>query len=318
MKTLLKILLGVLIVFVFLFIKEFIFTKDKLKVMKNDIVYNYYDTEKLKEIIKAELGESYEGNINEDFDNFVISVVLKKLSEYESDKNQRYNSFLSKTEIANFDELRQEEADNTEGHSISNDIFYLKVSQFLNGETYKKIENILPEMKKHSKLIIDLRDSSGGNFEELNRVSSLFIEPNTHIYSLKMGKNTKEVLSKSKEVINFEKIVLLINNQTASVSELFALTLRENKDNVTLIGMDTYGKDISYSIRRFKDKSAMIFISSIMEGPNHQQFSSGVTPDIYEGFAPDIYDKLSIEETEIKKQEEKEIQLNRAIKFLQE
>lgn len=318
MKTLLKVLLGVVIVFVALFIKEFFFTKDKLQMMRQDIIHHYYDENKLTEIIKNELGDKYEGDLETDFDNFVLTLVLNQLSKYESVENQRYNSFLSIKEMSEFDELRKEEAAHTEGYSLEEEIYYLKINQFLNGETYKKIEEMLSDMEQHSDLIIDLRDSSGGNFEELKRISNLFLEPGSHLYSLKTRDKEKAVYLKNNEPLRFEKIVLLINNQTASVSELFALALKENNKNVTLIGTETYGKNISYSIRRFKDKSAMIFISSIMEGPNQQQFDSGVLPDIYEGFDKAVYEGLSPKESEVKKNEEKKMQLNKAIEFLEE
>lgn len=318
-KLLLQLLLIIVAGFACLFVIELLFPQDKLKILKNDLIHSYYDEAQLKQIIKEELGDAYEGNIYEDFDNFVISVVLNRLSQYESEKNQRYHSFLSKSKMSKFDEQWQEEASNTEGYSLENDIYYLKINQFYKGETYKRVGAFLPELRKHENLIVDLRDNSGGHLDEVDQVISLFLEPDTPMYSLKTGGNVKHKYASGDETLTFEKIILLVNDNTASASELFVLAIIENLDHVTLLGTKTYGKNISFGLRKFHDHSGMIFINSLLQGAKGTQYGDGIVPDIYQELHVNMKEGIPSKLDNGNKPEgDSDAQLKRAIECIKE
>jgi C-terminal processing protease CtpA/Prc len=175
-------------------------------------------------------------------------------------------------------------------------------------------------MKKYKKIIIDLRDNTGGSFDELKKVANMFLDQGKTIYQLDYIDKKEKYTSKNRNPLVFDKIVLLINNDTASVSELFVIALDENLNNVTKIGTNTYGKKVSYSIRSFKDKSAMIFINSIMEGANLKPIDAdGIKPDIEIGHTEEYYLQIEDESSREKtRSQDKELQLNEALQFLKE
>ena len=135
-----------------------------------------------------------------------------------------------------------------------------------------------------------MRNNTGGGFDDFTKISNFFLEEGSEIYRLNTSKNTIIEKSTNKNPALFENIVILTNNYTASASELFILSLKANLDNVTLIGTNTYGKNISCSIRTFKDKTGAAFITSHMAGPNGAEIASpeGIAPDIYVGNTEDF------------------------------
>ncbi len=120
-------------------------------------------------------------------------------------------------------------------------IGYISLSIFAaNSYTqFKKNLNELEEQKIDC-LIIDLRSNTGGHLTEVTKIISLFLDKKNAIYQLeKDGKATK-YYSKGKENKEYP-IVFLGNELTASASEVFIISLKENL-NAKLVGMKTYGK----------------------------------------------------------------------------
>ena len=71
---------------------------------------------------------------------------------------------------------------------------------------------------------------------------NLFFEKNTILYSFKSRNKETIVKDDSKESRNY-KIVILMNENTASASEMFITAFNDNYKDVTLIGKSTYGKN---------------------------------------------------------------------------
>jgi carboxyl-terminal processing protease len=91
-------------------------------------------------------------------------------------------------------------------------------------------------------LILDLRNNPGGLLDVAIHVANQFLDPGNVIVSVKVrdGKITERYISRGN---NYPKVpmVVLINNGSASASEIVAAALKENKRAV-LIGQKTFGK----------------------------------------------------------------------------
>lgn len=294
LKTVLSIILGIILVILLLIAKDYFkLRSEKLLIMKNDLTESYYDTNKLKAMLQENLGEKYTGEIKTDFDNFVLTKVLSSLSELENEKYKRYDSFLSIKDMKEYTDSRRDKAENINGKQINQNTYYLDINHFFDGVTFKKVFSLSHQFRNYKNLIIDLRDNSGGTFDELKDVASLFLEKGKVIYQLNYGKEKDCIVSNNGEPFVFDNIVMLTNYNTASVSELFILTLKENLSNVKVIGTRTYGKSISYSFRNFKDGSAMVFITSIMVGANNTPIDiNGIQPDVMIGNTEDFYNSI--------------------------
>ena len=122
-----------------------------------------------------------------------------------------------------------------------NNIGYLKIDIFSRPLT-SEIENALVDMesKGMQKLIIDVRDNTGGYLDSAETTASLFLEKGKLIYSLQ-DKNGKEDYKDTTETKRDYPSVVLTNHNSASSSEILAAALKDSY-NAILVGETSYGK----------------------------------------------------------------------------
>ncbi len=90
------------------------------------------------------------------------------------------------------------------------------------------------------RLIIDLRDDTGGYLDEAHNVASIFLEKGKVIYSLEDKKGKTNYYDETNEKLDIP-VVILINENSASASEILAAALKDNYGAI-LIGTKSYGK----------------------------------------------------------------------------
>lgn len=122
-----------------------------------------------------------------------------------------------------------------------NNVGYLKIDIFSRPLT-SEIEKALVDMesKGMQKLIIDVRDNTGGYLDSAETTASLFLEKGKLIYSLQ-DKNGKEDYKDTTETKRDYPIVVLTNRNSASSSEILAAALKDSY-NAILVGETSYGK----------------------------------------------------------------------------
>lgn len=107
--------------------------------------------------------------------------------------------------------------------------------------------------------IIDLRNNGGGLLNEAIDILSYFVGPNKVGVKL-MRKNQAEQIhytTQSKKV-NFYKVVILVNEYTASASEILAQSLKDYlKDSVIIIGSKTFGKNTVQTLYNLLDNGVL-------------------------------------------------------------
>ena len=75
--------------------------------------------------------------------------------------------------------------------------------------------------------------------------------------------------------------VLLINQYSASASEILSGILKENTENVTLVGNTTYGKGVIQSLYELNDGSGLKITTNEYFTPNHNKINKiGIEPDV--------------------------------------
>ena len=125
---------------------------------------------------------------------------------------------------------------------IEDGVGYIDISTFSLNTGDQFITNLNKLKKKNvSSLIIDLRDNPGGHLGQTSKILEPFFKKGTVFYQID-NKNSKSMIrAKNKDKMNIP-IVVLINEQSASASEIVASCFKENYKNVTLVGKMTYGK----------------------------------------------------------------------------
>lgn len=120
-------------------------------------------------------------------------------------------------------------------------IGYVQVGIFADN-TFKQFKHQLEELEqqKIDDLIIDLRGNSGGHLDVVVNMTSLFLNSDKVIFQIQTKDDIEKIFSNGKKDKSYP-IYILIDNDTASASEVMASALNEQL-NATLIGQTSYGK----------------------------------------------------------------------------
>lgn len=164
---------------------------------------------------------------------------------------------------------------------IENNKAYIKISSFNDG-TANEFKEAYENLKENNPtgLIIDLRNNGGGLVTESLDIAETMVEKGKTLL-ITSNKNNKEDIKKSKEnpTINIP-VVVLINQNTASASEILAGILKDNC-NYKIIGTKSYGKGVIQTVYSFSDGSGLKVTTEEYFTPNHNIINKvGITPDI--------------------------------------
>ena len=189
------------------------------------------------------------------------------------------------------------------GRILDDSSAYLQLYQF-GTNTANEIDGYLSEFRANGiqKLVIDLRDNGGGYLDALAQVASRFLPGGTLVMNQEYADGSREsIYTSSGYTQDFSPIVILINENTASASEVFTCAMTELRDDVTTVGVTSYGKGTVQITRMFTDGSAIKYTTSKWISPNEVWVNgTGIVPDeeveVPEGISR-IYVGMSDEET---------------------
>lgn len=158
-------------------------------------------------------------------------------------------------------------------------IGYLTLSAF-SEKSYEEFQESLHKLEDEEKidsLIIDLRNNSGGYLNSAHDIASLFLEKDKIIYSLENKNETTAIKDTTDEKRNY-KIVVLVNNGTASSSEIVTAALKDSYGAI-IVGTKTYGKGKVQKTMKYGD-TMMKYTSAKWLRPNGECIDEvGITPD---------------------------------------
>lgn len=164
---------------------------------------------------------------------------------------------------------------------LENQIGYIKISSFDGGcaEDFKKEFNSLKDQGIKS-LIIDLRNNGGGLVDQSLEIAEMIVPKGSTMLITKDKNNNEEVSKSTKSPIIDMPIVLLVNDYTASASEILTAAVRENT-NTKVVGIKTYGKGVIQGVFLLDNqKSGMKITIQEYYTPKHNKLHKiGITPD---------------------------------------
>jgi C-terminal peptidase prc len=174
---------------------------------------------------------------------------------------------------------------------LSNNIAYINIRKFTENtgtEVQKDIEELITNNTTPAGMIMDLRYNTGGSAQGTRVLLDYMIDAdtptNTHIiYSVK-NSDEKYYMGAYSDDHMFElaqdKLVILMNDSSASASELTAGALKQYK-NALLLGDKSFGKGVSQTIRKLIDGSGVaITFQELAIAGNISYHGIGISPDI--------------------------------------
>ena len=186
---------------------------------------------------------------------------------------------------------------------------YLRLRAF-NENSSDQLKKEISKIKKNKETIgyiLDLRNNPGGLLSQAIKVSDLFLDDG-EIVSTKgrKARENRKFFAKKGDKINGKPLIVLINNGSASASEIVAGAIQDQKRGI-LLGETTFGKGSVQSIIPLANRGAIRLTVSKYYLPSGKSISEiGVIPDI----------KIEEESEEFLINTPTDNQLNYAIKLL--
>lgn len=180
--------------------------------------------------------------------------------------------------------------------SVKSEIFnknygYLRITQF-QATTDKDMEAAIQSMKQKTQgklkgLVLDLRNNPGGLLDSAIQISGSFLgkgspeHPEIIVYTKgRLPGSEFTALSESEDILNKAPMVVLINNGSASASEIVAGALKDNK-RALIIGTKSFGKGSVQTVLPLDDQRGIKLTTALYYTPSGNSIQArGITPDI--------------------------------------
>lgn len=171
-------------------------------------------------------------------------------------------------------------------HHLYDDYGYIRISTF-SFQTAEALVKSINELKKEAGkkkikgYILDLRNNPGGVLEQSADVTNLFLDKGLIVST--RGRDNKELMSfsaSSNALIKDEPLVVLINNGSASASEIVAGALQDNKRAI-ILGTKSFGKGSVQTIMSLPGYGAIRITTALYYTPSGRSIQAeGIIPDI--------------------------------------
>jgi len=187
------------------------------------------------------------------------------------------------------------------GKMIDKDTAYLELYQFGEGtaEEVKQYMNLFKENNAKD-IIIVLRVNGGGYLSTLEQIGSMFVPRDGVLIQQEVYSGDKLVSKSSGNImVEFDEIIILVNENSASASEVLTAAIKEN-NGATIIGVTTYGKGTVQQQHAFSDGSALKYTVAEWLTPDGNHINGvGISPDVEVELHPvmqEIFTELTDEE----------------------
>jgi carboxyl-terminal processing protease len=172
---------------------------------------------------------------------------------------------------------------NSEVLGKNKNLGYIRLKSF-NENSDKQFLKTVKQFERNSKIqgyILDLRNNPGGLLTQAINITDFFLDDG-EIVSTKGRKasETRKFFARKGDEVAGKPIIVLINNGSASASEIFAGALKDHKRAI-ILGENSYGKGSVQSIIPLRNGGGMRLTISKYYLPSGNSISEvGVTPDI--------------------------------------
>jgi carboxyl-terminal processing protease len=170
------------------------------------------------------------------------------------------------------------------GHS-EGDVAYVRVTQFQESTTDLMTQEINRQMKemgsKMKGLVLDLRNDPGGLLDQAISVADAFLERGEIVSTRERDpKNTRRYSATAGDIINGLPMVVLINEGSASASEIVAGALKDHKRAI-IVGVKSFGKGSVQTVIPIRDHGAIRLTTARYYTPSGISIQAkGIEPDI--------------------------------------
>ncbi|MGB5632901.1 MAG: carboxyl-terminal processing protease CtpA [Waterburya sp.] len=172
---------------------------------------------------------------------------------------------------------------------------YVRLNQF-SANAAKEIAHGVRDLEKQGAeaYILDLRNNPGGLLQAGVEIARLWLDDGTVVYTVNRQGALGSFDSNS-EILTKDPLVVLVNQGTASASEILAGALQDN-ERALLVGEKTFGKGLIQSLFELPDGAGLAVTVAKYETPNHTDINKlGIMPDDVISQQPITYAQIATE-----------------------
>ena len=249
-------------------------------VFKLLIADNYIFADALDIVYSQSIGADNVKGYHRDFDRMVMAVVTDRLR---AAANDRYTYLYTPKGYKISKSSEKEDAKKAyyeEVNSATALLYLPNISKLTRRFVYENKE----ALNEYDNLILDLRGNYGGLLNDFYRIAELFIEKGGTLgyERTRLPFLSHEVKAKKDVYFNFENILIFQDGYTASAAEGLILALKQNVENVALMGDITFGKGVGQVTIPLTGGYAARATVLLVEGPDGESIHrAGIAPDIY-------------------------------------
>ncbi|WP_265265597.1 carboxyl-terminal processing protease CtpA [Spirulina subsalsa] len=174
-------------------------------------------------------------------------------------------------------------------------IGYVRLSQFSANAT-QELKNAIAQLSQQGAqgFILDLRNNPGGLLQAGVDIARLWLNDSTIVYTVNR-QGMLDSFDAEHNALTNAPLVVLVNQGTASASEILAGALQDNH-RAQLVGEKTFGKGLIQSLFELPDDSGLAVTVAKYETPNHKDIHKlGIMPDQVVHQDPILLDEVGTE-----------------------
>lgn len=171
---------------------------------------------------------------------------------------------------------------------LSNDIGYIRLSTFMSERANSEMREALDRLSPARGIIIDLRNNPGGLVTNAIDISGMFLDGGIIVSTVDRNGRISSARAPG-HPISKQRLVLLINQGSASASEITSGALHDSK-RAELVGVKSFGKGLVQSITRLEDGGGLnATIARYLTPNNIDIHKKGIVPDYEVELKPEDY-----------------------------
>ncbi|MGL4884463.1 MAG: S41 family peptidase, partial [Waterburya sp.] len=179
--------------------------------------------------------------------------------------------------------------------STQQKIGYVRLNQF-SANAAKEIAHGVHKLEQQGAeaYILDLRNNPGGLLQAGVEIARMWLDNGTVVYTVNR-QGALGSFDSNGETLTDAPLVVLVNQGTASASEILAGALQDNQ-RALLVGEKTFGKGLIQSLFELPDGAGLAVTVAKYETPNHKDINKlGIVPDDVISQQPITYAQIATE-----------------------
>ena len=243
------------------------------------IADNYIFTDSLDQLYSEVIGEENVKGYRRNFDEVVIGVVTERIRSINQD---RYTYLYTPERYQLSKEIEKADAAMARIDELTPDTAYMILPNISDGTKDFVLSN-RQVLSQYNNLILDLRSNYGGLLADFYKMAELFTQRGDILgyEKYRMPFLTHRVKSGNGGYFEFDRVIVLQDENTASAAEGLILALKGNLNNVSTIGEKTFGKGIGQITVPLLNGYAVKATILLVSGPEDESIHHvGIEPDI--------------------------------------